>query len=224
MASIASDSDVEDVTPATKSTKKDGRKPSDYRFGITTFKDDVDKLDVIATKLDQTAWILKQLCQGKDASTARILDNAQGKVVRLWQPKSYRIDGDLHIKRPQFEKSYHLQGMALYLFQDEPIFDQCDQCKKDNQEGPSSECISFGEDVIEGACTNCYGTGQGQRCSLREKLKAEKKAMEARVKGYMDEPTPAKITRLTTEQVEQMLSEVTEVIDKRTATMYSKRS
>ncbi|KAK6062461.1 hypothetical protein SCUP515_13347, partial [Seiridium cupressi] len=214
-ASIASDNEVYNMERVMRLPDPGKRSVTDFSFGGQTFNDVQDDFDAIDEAMDQTAWILKQLCESKHNATRHYLQAAPDRVVRLWQPKTWYVKSDKVIAGANVETPEQSLGMAYYLFADTIDITECAQCKNKKSRGPGTECVHVGKTGMLGACTNCYGTKQGQRCSIRKELAEREKAVAAMAKGHFVAFTPEMLSKTTTSKLKEWQAMFREELERR---------
>jgi hypothetical protein len=127
-----------------------------------------DLLSNCETDIMTTAWIVNQLRQCS-SNIARAIVNADGVVKQLWIPKQLRKGPAVSDAPWKLDAQMQCTAIATYLFTErDPSRNICQQCSSSNSTGPAVRCHCPGMAFLNGACTNCYYSGTGHLCSLRQ--------------------------------------------------------
>ncbi|KAH7012116.1 uncharacterized protein B0I36DRAFT_356214 [Microdochium trichocladiopsis] len=104
----------------------------------------------------------------------------QGPIRRFWKTKNRRVDGELGTFEWKHDGRQRAKAIALYILMEKKNTSDCHACAGSGN-GPGAECIAGPPAEIDGACTNCYYSGTGKKCSLR--VEYEKKAERERLRA-----------------------------------------
>ncbi|KAI0855982.1 hypothetical protein F4860DRAFT_494650 [Xylaria cubensis] len=134
--------------------------------------------DCARSPVKLTAYILNTLIASEFNDVQIILDMKK-IIVRLVEIKEIMFRGETLETRWDLDNPTHATAFAYYLFMDKEPAEPCKQCTSKNCKGPCKECIAGSYNEMKGACTNCYYSGNGHRCSHRRET--EKKKIDEKV-------------------------------------------
>ncbi|KAJ2995084.1 hypothetical protein NUW58_g1374 [Xylaria curta] len=120
-----------------------------------------------------TAYVLKLLMASKHNYVHIVLEEHKN-IVRLIDIKKITRHGGTRDADWNFHIAARATAFAYYLFFDKTEIEACQQCNSQHSKGPCVECVSSTSDIMSGACTNCYYSGNGRNCSIRKRLEREK--------------------------------------------------
>ncbi|KAI3343813.1 hypothetical protein F4824DRAFT_494071 [Ustulina deusta] len=150
--------------------------PLDHEINIP------DDIGECLNAVQQTGWILKELIACEHNDVQMILDETK-KIIRLVNIKEIYVRGEEQKVDWNLDTATHATAFAHYLFLEATVHTICQQCPRKNIKGPCDTCVTGTRDDMKGACTNCYYSGYGHRCSIRLEREREEKRKECLARG-----------------------------------------
>ncbi len=89
-------------------------------------------------------------------------------VERLSELKPIYVDGKKVDAPWKMTEARHARAIAMYLHVKKENIAACTNCSNEHKSrGPGNECVAGDASLYGGACSNCYYSGLGHRCSFR---------------------------------------------------------
>ncbi|KAI0199951.1 hypothetical protein F4808DRAFT_430893 [Astrocystis sublimbata] len=146
------------------------RQYQDFRWNGEPLPDEAqvpEDFDDCIDGVQITAWILKHLLKCS-SHLSRVCLNENKDIARLFQPKTLIAKDRITEADWDIQTSAHATAITYYLFTLKANSEDCRQCCSRISSGPCVECVSGKLLIMKGACSNCYYSSNGFRCSLRE--------------------------------------------------------
>ncbi|KAK6065253.1 hypothetical protein SCUP515_11309 [Seiridium cupressi] len=174
------------------------RKLSDFSFEGKLLSDVDPENPNESSALIQTAAIIDQLRVCEYNATRHYLEISEGKVIRLWQPKTWYQSARKHTAEVNLRSMEQSLAMARYLLDQNAKAEGCAQCENWRSHGPGMECVQAGKDVLLGAY-----------------LEAAKKAEADEAEGHFTGFTPQMLENATSKKLREWLRMIQDELQKR---------
>ncbi|KAK9770025.1 hypothetical protein SCAR479_13284 [Seiridium cardinale] len=127
------------------------RKLSDFSFEGKLLSDIDPENPNESPALIQTAAIIDQLRVCEHNTTRQYLEISEGKVIRLWQPRTWYQYARKHTAEVNLRSMEQSLAMAHYLLGQNARVEGCAQCENRRSHGPGMKCVQAGKDALLGA-------------------------------------------------------------------------